>query len=111
MLGARLPRALAALLLASVLAACGADAPTPPPAPSDGTFPVTVEHAFGTTTIERAPERVVALGVTDADPVLALGTTPVAVAGYSFYPETGLGPWAQELVRGPQPVRLASDST
>jgi iron complex transport system substrate-binding protein len=54
---------------------------------------------------------VVTLGVTDADPVLALGTTPLAVTGYSYYPETGLGPWAQELVRGPQPIRLASDST
>ncbi|HYH29679.1 MAG TPA: iron-siderophore ABC transporter substrate-binding protein [Pseudonocardia sp.] len=110
----RLLRTLGALLLATVLAACGAgaaDRPAAEPAPTGGPFPVTIEHAFGTTTIERAPERVVTLGVTDADPVLALGITPVAVTGYSYYPETGLGPWAQELVRGPQPTRLASDST
>jgi len=85
-----------------------AEAAAPSPG---GAFPVTVEHAFGTTTIERPPERVVTLGVTDADPVLALGVTPVAVTGYSYYPDTGLGPWAQALVRGPQPIRLASDAT
>jgi iron complex transport system substrate-binding protein len=100
------------LLLSTVLAACGSgEAPPTAPASPTGAFPVTIDHVFGSTTIERAPERVVTLGVTDADPVLALGITPVAVTGYSYYPETGLGPWAQELVRGPQPVRLASDST
>jgi iron complex transport system substrate-binding protein len=108
----RLGGSIAALLLVTALAACGSGEPAAAPAaPSGGRFPVTIEHAFGSTTIERAPERVVTLGVTDADPVLALGTTPVAVTGYGFYPETGLGPWAQALVRGPQPVRLASDST
>jgi iron complex transport system substrate-binding protein len=72
---------LAAFLLTAVLAACGSGeqaAPqNPGAAPPAGTpFPVTIEHAFGTTTVERAPERVVTLGVTDADAVLALGTTP-----------------------------------
>jgi iron complex transport system substrate-binding protein len=108
----RIVGVLAAVFLAAVLAACGSPPPAPEPAaPAGGPFPVTIEHAFGTTTIERAPERIVALGVTDADAVLALGITPVAVTGYTFYPETGLGPWAQSLVEGPQPVRLASDST
>jgi iron complex transport system substrate-binding protein len=109
----RLRGSITALLLLTVLAACGAGDPVAPaaPSPAGGPFPVTIEHAFGATTIEQAPERVVTLGVTDADPVLALGITPLAVTGYSYYPETGLGPWAQELVRGPQPIRLTSDST
>jgi ABC-type Fe3+-hydroxamate transport system substrate-binding protein len=99
----------------AVLGACGSPkqaAPAVPPADGagGGLFPVTIEHAYGTTTIDRVPARVVTLGVTDADPVLALGITPLAVTGYSYYPGTGLGPWAQALVRGPQPVRLASDS-
>jgi iron complex transport system substrate-binding protein len=54
----RLRASLAALLLTAVLAACGAPEPAPA-APEGGggggPFPVTIEHAFGTATIERAP--------------------------------------------------------
>src|SRR4051812_21957870 len=34
-------------------------------------FPVTIEHAFGTTTIEKEPERVATLGWSDQDHVVA----------------------------------------
>ncbi|MET0187727.1 MAG: ABC transporter substrate-binding protein [Pseudonocardia sediminis] len=103
--------AAAALLLTTVACAGGPSAPAPAgPAPDGAAFPVSVPHAFGSTTVTAPALRVVALGVTDADPLLALGITPVAVTGYSFYP-SGLGPWAQSRVQGPQPVRLASDST
>jgi iron complex transport system substrate-binding protein len=107
----RLRSALAAVVVL-VLAGCGSgdDATAPAAAQPSGAFPVTIEHAFGATTIERTPERVVTLGVTDADPVLALGTTPVAVTGYTFFPETGLGPWAQERVQGEQPVLLPAEA-
>ncbi len=61
-------------------AACGRDAPPGGvPAATDG-FPVTIDHALGTTTIPRAPERVVALGDQDADIAVALGMRPVAIA-------------------------------
>lgn len=40
-------------------------------------FPVTIEHAFGETTIEEEPTRVATLGWTDQDHVLSLGVTPV----------------------------------
>lgn len=40
-------------------------------------FPVTIEHAFGETTIESEPARVATLGWTDQDDVLALGVVPV----------------------------------
>lgn len=110
----RFRAASAAMLLTAVLAvsACSAESPgrRADPAPAaGGAFPVTLQHVFGETTVEQAPQRVVALGVVDADVLLALGITPVAVAGYPFY-ESGLGPWAEPLVRGPMPVRLASDS-
>ncbi|WP_374108822.1 ABC transporter substrate-binding protein [Pseudonocardia sp. ICBG1293] len=66
-----------------------------------------MDHAFGTAEIPARPQRVVALGVTDADPVLALGVTSVAVASYTFYQETGgLGPWARGLVQGEAPQVL-----
>ena len=40
-------------------------------------FPVTIEHAFGETTIEAEPTRVATLGWTDQDSALALGVVPV----------------------------------
>lgn len=42
-----------------------------------GAFPVTIQHAFGETTIEREPKRVATLGWSDQDHVLALGVVPV----------------------------------
>jgi iron complex transport system substrate-binding protein len=40
-------------------------------------FPVTIEHAFGETTIEKAPTRVATLGWSDQDNAVALGVVPV----------------------------------
>lgn len=40
-------------------------------------FPITIEHAFGETTIEEEPKRVATLGWTDHDNALALGVVPV----------------------------------
>jgi iron complex transport system substrate-binding protein len=40
-------------------------------------FPVTIEHAFGKTTIDKEPKRVATLGWTDQDHALALGVVPV----------------------------------
>lgn len=42
-----------------------------------GAFPVTIEHAFGETTIESEPTRVATLGWTDADQTISLGVVPV----------------------------------
>ena len=39
-------------------------------------FPITIEHAFGTTTIESRPERVVCLQWNNMEPPLALGIAP-----------------------------------
>lgn len=60
-----------------------------------GAFPVTSEHKFGTTTIESEPQRVVALGFTDQDPVLALGVTPIAVRYWFGDTEDQIWPWAE----------------
>lgn len=78
---------------------------------AQGAFPVTIEHVFGATTIEAEPERIVVLGVTDADAVLALGKVPVANTGFVFTAETrGFGPWAAPLVEGEDVTFLESDS-
>ena len=80
------PRLVLAALLAgtALIGACaapsGSEAPPPPaPAPATGAFPVTVEHAFGTTTVPAPPQRIVTVGYTEQDMVLALGQTPVGV--------------------------------
>lgn len=46
-------------------------------APSAAAYPVTITHAHGETTIERAPTRVATIGWADADVVAALGVVPV----------------------------------
>lgn len=42
-----------------------------------GTFPTTVEHAFGETTIDADPQRIVTVGWSDHEVVAALGEVPV----------------------------------
>ncbi|MEU3017412.1 MULTISPECIES: ABC transporter substrate-binding protein [unclassified Nocardiopsis] len=108
------PRVLAcALALLLPLTACGTSDDSAgdgaASASADGAFPVTVEHAFGSTTIEEEPVNVVTLGVTDADAVLALGLVPVGNTGYTFY-ESGLGPWTDDLVGDAELTRIDSDS-
>ena len=73
-------------------------------------FPVTIDHAFGQTEIEAKPETVVALGVTDIDPLLALGTVPVAAAAYTQYSETIVGPWAKEALSGKEVALIENES-
>lgn len=45
----------------------------------ESAFPVTIEHKFGSVTIAEEPQRVVSIGFTEQDPLLAVGVTPVAV--------------------------------
>lgn len=63
----------------------------------EAAFPITIEHALGTTTIPAEPQRVVALIDRDADTVLALGVQPVGIrSNYNF--DAGVGPWAEPLL-------------
>ncbi|MGV9849916.1 iron-siderophore ABC transporter substrate-binding protein [Streptomyces sp. NPDC003442] len=80
----RLAAALSAAALGvGLLAGCGSDsadeASDDTPAAASGAFPVTVEHAFGSTKITKAPQRVVSLGYTDDQAMLALGVRPVGM--------------------------------
>jgi iron complex transport system substrate-binding protein len=96
----------AALLAATVLVAgCGtgddgssgdAAAPSSSPA-SGGAFPVTVETAFGPVEITEEPQRVVALGWSDAETALALGVQPVGASDWLGFGGEGVGPWAEGL--------------
>jgi len=45
-------------------------------------FPVTVEHAFGSTIIPAEPKRVVSVGYVEQDFLYALGIAPVGVRNW-----------------------------
>lgn len=107
---------LSALALAPVLAACGSDAGSASGPPSSGAaeesaFPVTIKHKFGETTIEKAPARVVCVGLTDQDTLMALGIVPVGVT-YWFGDEDlqGVYPWARDQLGDAELPTLLQDT-
>jgi iron complex transport system substrate-binding protein len=107
-------RAFAALLAAAVLlSACGGGGSAPaaeaPPAGGGGAFPVTVQHALGSTEIPEAPQRVVSLGYTDQDAILALGVVPVAIREFTGNRPAATWPWASDRLQGQQPQVLVGD--
>ncbi|MEU4540002.1 iron-siderophore ABC transporter substrate-binding protein [Streptosporangium sp. NPDC023825] len=69
-------------------------------------FPVTIKHKLGTTTIESAPQRIVALGEVDQDTLLALGVQPVAMAELTGVQPDGLAPWTAPKISGTKPTLL-----
>lgn len=98
-------RLFTALLLPFVLllASCGggSDEGTGTPSGDAGSdaFPVTLEHKFGSTTIDEQPERVLAIGFNEQDYVLALGVEPVGVREFLSY-DAPNRPWAPDSVKG-----------
>lgn len=63
------------------------------------TFPVTIEHALGTTTIEAKPERVVTWGWSAQDVVIELGVTPVGMPFFNYGGgEDGILPWTEAAI-------------
>ncbi|GAA1637092.1 iron-siderophore ABC transporter substrate-binding protein [Actinoplanes couchii] len=89
-----------------VLAGCSTaeDTVKPSAGASAGTgFPVSVQHKYGTTEIKAAPARVVTLGLSDQDPVLALGVVPVGAIDWFLERPYGKWPWAQPLWAGKAP--------
>ena len=74
----------------------GGTAASGSPSGSGGAFPVTVETAFGDVEIPEEPQRVVALGWSDAETALALGVQPVGASDWLAFGGEGVGPWAEE---------------
>lgn len=105
---------LSAFALAPALAACGDDAGSTPGAqPSagnaaeEGALPVTIKHKFGSTTITKAPERIVCVGLVEQDALLALGLVPVAVTKWFGEAAGQIFPWATAaLGKSPLPTVL-----
>ncbi|WP_051790920.1 iron-siderophore ABC transporter substrate-binding protein [Amycolatopsis jejuensis] len=101
------------LVLAGALTACGSGTDSPAPAGASGgatdpgAFPVSIEHKYGSTKVEKAPQRVVTVGLTEQDALLALGVVPVGVTEWlGLYPGA-IGPWAKDkLGSAPLPTVL-----
>lgn len=107
-----------AVLLTAALAACGTDEGPAATTPSttettsgtedgdteDGdagagdAFPVTIEHAFGTTTITERPERIATVAWSNHEVPLALGIVPVGMsrATWGDDDDDGVLPWVEE---------------
>lgn len=101
------------LLLALVAAGCsdgggrGAGAGAAPHAAADaGAFPVTIEHARGSTTIDSEPERIVTVGLRDQESLLALGVK--AVGAMDWFQQDTFAKWPWERWGGEEPEIVSS---
>ncbi len=109
-----LPAAL--LVLALLTAGCGGDDGASDPAAGGAaattsttgkaSFPATVEHRFGTTTVKAEPRRIVIVGLTEQDTVLALGLKPIATTEWYGEQPHAVWPWAREALGDAKPTVL-----
>ncbi|MBC3981573.1 iron-siderophore ABC transporter substrate-binding protein [Streptomyces sp. AC536] len=80
-------------------ASAGADGSASSDGPvADGTFPITIKHALGKTTIKKKPERVATVNWANHEVPLALGVVPVGMAKADFGDDDGDGvlPWVEK---------------
>ncbi|UYK41368.1 iron-siderophore ABC transporter substrate-binding protein [Microbacterium terricola] len=105
----RTKRALAltaALVTAAALTACSsssgstADDPAGDAPEASTEFPITIEHAYGETVITEQPERVAAIGWSNAEAVIALGVVPVGMDTQTYGDDDGDGvlPWTSDAL-------------
>ncbi|MEL6894388.1 MAG: ABC transporter substrate-binding protein, partial [Actinomycetota bacterium] len=76
--------------------------------PADEGYPVTIEHKFGSSTIDAAPERIVSIGFNEHDFLLALDIVPVGLRDWYGEQPNGVWPWAQDELDGATPEVLSS---
>lgn len=93
-----------------VISACASPAPqaaqptaAEEPAPTeeatevaDSAYPVVITHKFGETTIAEKPERIVLVGLTEQDALLALGVVPVATREWWGERPGAIFEWAKD---------------
>lgn len=70
-----------------------------------GDFPTKIEHAFGQTIIPNRPQRIITLGWSGEDAVIALGKVPVAMTGYPYWPD-GISEWNRTRIGPEMPVLM-----
>jgi iron complex transport system substrate-binding protein len=103
---------LVAIALTLAAAGCGDDdepAGSSRSAASAG-FPVKITHALGTTTIPSEPKRVVVVGYTDQEPLLAMGVRPVGAMDWFAQGTFGKWPWERAAWGDKPPVAVSNKS-
>ena len=98
------PTALPAATAVPTAAARPTSVPAATPTPS--AVPVMIEHKFGTITVPGEPRRVVTIGFSEQDPVLALGVRPVAVREWFGGHPHAVWPWALDELGDAEPEVL-----
>jgi iron complex transport system substrate-binding protein len=110
----RLWPALLVALAAALIAGCGSDeepsGSTATSAASSSAFPVTIQHALGSTTIPKEPKRVVVVGLSDHEPLLALGVKPVGAMDWFGEGTYAQWPWERQAWGG-KPAALVSNKS
>jgi iron complex transport system substrate-binding protein len=99
------------LVAAAALAAgCGGDdEPAPSSAAgSSSAFPVTIAHTLGKTTIPEEPERIVVVGYTDQEPLLALGIRPVGAMDWFGAGTFAKWEWERDAWGGEPPAVVSN---
>jgi iron complex transport system substrate-binding protein len=108
--GLKRPYSLRILAVTAILlgiAGCGGSSETKGESTSSSTssspsaFPMTIQHALGTTTIQAKPERVATVNWANHEAPLALGVVPVGMAAANFGDDDGDGllPWVDERLK------------
>ena len=95
----RVFRTLPILAVAALaLTACAGTTAPETAAESDGTFPVTIEHVYGETTITEKPERVATVAWANHEVPLALGIVPVGMSKATWGDDDndGVLPWVED---------------
>lgn len=88
-------RFLAGAAAVGLLTSCSSDTGRPTTT-SGGGFPLMVEHAFGSTVIPAEPQRVVTVGYSEQDTVLALGVIPVGIREWFGKQPSATYEWARD---------------
>lgn len=106
---------LLAACVALTLSACGTSGDSGSDAEASGAaeagvFPVTVDHAYGSTTIDAEPMRIVTIGWSGQDAVIALNKVPVAMESFSGAGiENNILPWDASRLNGAKPVLMTTN--
>lgn len=102
---------MSAVLLGGLAACAGDGEEEPVPLPEEDptpAFPTTVAHVYGSTTIKAEPQRIVVVGFTEQDTLLALGITPIATTQRFGDAPYAVFPWAVDKLGDAKPTVLDS---
>lgn len=78
--------------------------------PATDAFPVTITHKYGETVIPEEPTKVISVGFTDQDAILALGVKPIAIRDWYGDQPNAVWPWATDELGDAKPTVLSADA-